>query len=52
MPLMGIQSEVDGHWLFSIVLNRHCETVSWIEIRQFLIEWIEARHVVVSLSLW
>lgn len=46
IPLMKIPSQVDGHWLFSMVLNRHSHKVSWIEIREFLIEWIEARDEV------
>merc|ERR1711994_1102866 len=46
IPLMKIPSQVDGHWLFSMVLNRHSDTVSWVEIREFLIDWIEARDEV------
>merc|ERR1712087_560997 len=46
IPLMKIPSQVDGHWLFLMVLNRHSDTVSWVEIREFLIEWIEARDEV------
>jgi len=30
--LMEIHSEVDGRWLFSMVLDRHSDTVSWIEV--------------------
>jgi len=46
IAFMNIQSQVDGHWLFSMVLNRHSETVSWVEIREFLKDWIENRDEV------
>merc|ERR1712154_66140 len=41
IPMMKIASEVDGNWLFSIVLQRHSNKVSWVEIREYLIELTE-----------
>eukprot|EP00483_Globobulimina_turgida_P006118 UN06128 len=46
IPLMKIASEVDGNWLFSIVIQRHSNKVSWVEIREYLIDWNEARDEV------
>eukprot|EP01084_Bolivina_argentea_P217496 369235_1 len=46
IPLMQIPSEVDGNWLFSIVLQRHSNKVSWVEIREYLIDWNETRDEV------
>merc|ERR1712154_95594 len=46
IPLMKIPSEVDGNWLFSIVLQRHSNKVSWVEIREYLIDWNETRDEV------
>ena len=46
IPLMKIPSEVDGNWLFSIVIQRHSQKVSWVEIREYLIDWNETRDEV------
>lgn len=46
IPLMKIPSEVDGNWLFSIVIQRHSAKVSWVEIREYLIDWNETRDEV------
>merc|ERR1712154_43016 len=46
VPLMNIPSEVDGNWLFSIVIQRHSTKVSWVEIREYLIDWNETRDEV------
>merc|ERR1712154_460823 len=46
IPLMKIPSEVDGNWLFSIVIQRHSNKVSWVEIREYLIDWNETRDEV------
>jgi len=43
---MNISSEVDGQWLFDTVLKRHSDKVSWIEIREYLIDWNETRDEV------
>jgi len=46
IPLMKIPSEVDGNWLFSTVIKRNSDKVSWVEIREYLIDWNEARDEV------
>merc|ERR1711971_1233628 len=46
IPLMKIPSEVDGNWLFSTVIRRYSDKVSWVEIREYLIDWNEARDEV------
>ena len=44
--LMQIPSDAMASWLFSVVIRRHSDKISWIELREYLVDWHEQRDEV------
>ena len=44
--LMRISSDAMASWLFSVVIRRHSDKISWIEVREYLVDWHEQRDEV------